>query len=79
MFQPRRLRTRSGPSVETIARKPSHLTSWSRSRGSEDTRSASMGSGSALYGTAAVAETLFPVSDRETRSGRVTGHSRSPS
>jgi len=27
MSQPRRLRTRSGPSVETIARKPSHFTS----------------------------------------------------
>ena len=27
MSQPRRLRTRSDPSVETIARKPSHFTS----------------------------------------------------
>jgi hypothetical protein len=30
MFHPRRLRTRSGPSVETLARKPSHFTSYAQ-------------------------------------------------
>jgi hypothetical protein len=49
MSQPRRLRTRSEPSVETIARKPSHFTSYAKSPpvGNRPER-ARIGSGEAL-------------------------------
>jgi hypothetical protein len=55
MFQPRRLRPRSGPPVETMARNPSHLTSYAQGpRAGRRPERASIGSGSALYSTAAV-------------------------
>src|SRR5947208_2114625 len=63
MSQPRPLRTRRDPSVETMARKPSHFTSKAKSpRVGSDSDRASIGSGRAEYDATAEPEAYATTS-----------------